>query len=422
MNPESDATAIWLERKFDVPDSGQWASEFVFSIPVMDSADASDFPGLIVFECTSLEGVEDDLERKYRILDDCSRLRDIVKSFPPKRHFLPSLLVISWIEVRQAKFQSDLIEMVNTLVEESSIQSYGVLSITSATKDLDGKLLEMLDSLSLDWEGKLIRSLTIRGVYKLFEPSFTSFMSEWIENCSVNGRFDWGLFGQVLPAGISILNDITRFVFSLITVDEYNIYPEFDNHRIEDSESAYDYVTSWFLNIGSGSSVDNIARDLQSHRDIGQDFPARLFVEHLWERTLSQGEGHTKRPLYTKFLVFTASITSCLETYDIGMEPHRLRLGQALNMTSRRSPKRRSISEETDLTSSQLSKRRRLSLSVEPSPEEGTAISSPYLNGRDTPSPSNTTVSLAPSETPVVTVAMLRALTRDMKKRYSGLG
>lgn len=47
---------------------------------------------------------------------------------------------------------------------------------------------------------------------------------------------DWGLFGQVLPAGISILNDITRFVFSLITVDEYNIYPEFDNHRIEDSE------------------------------------------------------------------------------------------------------------------------------------------------------------------------------------------
>lgn len=63
MNPESDATAIWLERKFDVPDSGQWASEFVFSIPVMDSADASDFPGLIVFECTSLEGVEDDLER-----------------------------------------------------------------------------------------------------------------------------------------------------------------------------------------------------------------------------------------------------------------------------------------------------------------------------------------------------------------------
>jgi hypothetical protein len=65
MNPESDATAIWLERKFDVPDSGQWTSENVFSISVvpMNRANASDFPGLIVFECTPLEGVTDDLER-----------------------------------------------------------------------------------------------------------------------------------------------------------------------------------------------------------------------------------------------------------------------------------------------------------------------------------------------------------------------
>ena len=65
MNPESDATAIWLERKFGVPESGQWASEIVFSIPVipMNPVNASDFPGLVVFECTPLEGVTDDLER-----------------------------------------------------------------------------------------------------------------------------------------------------------------------------------------------------------------------------------------------------------------------------------------------------------------------------------------------------------------------
>jgi hypothetical protein len=65
MNPESDATAIWLERKFDVPESGQWASEAVFSIPVVPTRiiDPSDSPGLIVFECTPLEGVADDLER-----------------------------------------------------------------------------------------------------------------------------------------------------------------------------------------------------------------------------------------------------------------------------------------------------------------------------------------------------------------------
>lgn len=65
MNPESDATAIWLERKFDVPKSGRWASEAVFSIPVVTTrlTDPSDSPGLVVFECTPLEGVADNLER-----------------------------------------------------------------------------------------------------------------------------------------------------------------------------------------------------------------------------------------------------------------------------------------------------------------------------------------------------------------------
>jgi nuclear mRNA export protein SAC3 len=54
--------------------------------------------------------------RKYRILDDCSRLRDIAKSFPPQRHFLPSLLVLSWADVQQAKSPSDFIEMVRFAV------------------------------------------------------------------------------------------------------------------------------------------------------------------------------------------------------------------------------------------------------------------------------------------------------------------
>lgn len=66
MNPDSDATAIWLERKFDVPTSGDWVSEAVFSIPLTATKDPSvnsESPGIIVFECTPSEGVADDLER-----------------------------------------------------------------------------------------------------------------------------------------------------------------------------------------------------------------------------------------------------------------------------------------------------------------------------------------------------------------------
>ena len=136
MNPESDATAIWLERKFEVPASGSWASESVFSIPISSDSgpSTSGYPGLIVFECTPLGDITDDLEkyallgnfkcessmliytffppRKYRILDDCSRFREIVGTLPPKRHFVPSILIIYWGEDDQISNSSDFSDMV----------------------------------------------------------------------------------------------------------------------------------------------------------------------------------------------------------------------------------------------------------------------------------------------------------------------
>ena len=64
-NSEKDGTAIWLEHKFDVPQSGDWESAHVFSIPVVPKArhpPSPGSPGLIVFERTPLEGL-DDLEK-----------------------------------------------------------------------------------------------------------------------------------------------------------------------------------------------------------------------------------------------------------------------------------------------------------------------------------------------------------------------
>ena len=59
LNPENDGTAIWVEKKFDMPNAGAWVSERVFSIPLVSGA-ASRSPGLVVFECTPLYGVDDD--------------------------------------------------------------------------------------------------------------------------------------------------------------------------------------------------------------------------------------------------------------------------------------------------------------------------------------------------------------------------
>jgi len=69
MNPESDATAIWLQKKFDVPNSGYWLSEAVFSIPLMStSSGSSQHPGMLIFECTPLDDVSDGLERYSSVL------------------------------------------------------------------------------------------------------------------------------------------------------------------------------------------------------------------------------------------------------------------------------------------------------------------------------------------------------------------
>ncbi|RDB21797.1 SAC3 family protein 1 [Hypsizygus marmoreus] len=433
MNPESDATAIWLERKFDVPNSGEWASEAVFSIPLMQPKDptAPEYPGIIVFECTPLEGVTDDLERKYRILDDCARLRDIVNIFPSKRHFIPSLLVISWMEPEQAKIASDFVDMVNNLLEHNSIQSYHTLWITSSTKDLDNKLGEALNALTLDLEGKLVRPLTIRGTFKLFERRFTSFISEWIENCSINGHFDWHIFGQIVEVAVALMNMTARSVSGLISEDlqdHRDLLPEFHGGDVVDNNSAYEDIVAWLSTTGLGTSADNIAQNLQSYRDIGQEFPARALIEHLWELTQSQTEIQLQRDSRTKFYIPIAEINASVESQEAAYQPFKTRLGQTLHLSIRRSPKRRSVSVDTEGTSVQ-SKRRRLSSSVESSigfgGEDYTPATSPNGNVRLTPSPTSTSVSLAPSEPPssgVVTIAMLRALTRDVKRKYAGAG
>ena len=58
--------------------------------------------------------------------------------------------------------------------------------MTSATKDLDNILNGALQSLDLDLEGKLVQSMSLKGVFKLFEPTLNSFLNEWIDNCSTN--------------------------------------------------------------------------------------------------------------------------------------------------------------------------------------------------------------------------------------------
>ena len=69
------------------------------------------------------------LSRKYRILDDCARLREVVEMFPEDRHFIPSVLFILWGDDEAEELPGDLQHMVRyTLFTRQSILSSTTLT------------------------------------------------------------------------------------------------------------------------------------------------------------------------------------------------------------------------------------------------------------------------------------------------------
>lgn len=52
------------------------------------------------------------IERKMRTLEDCGRLRDIIEGLPSDRHFVPSVLFISWTNTKENVLDDDLLAMV----------------------------------------------------------------------------------------------------------------------------------------------------------------------------------------------------------------------------------------------------------------------------------------------------------------------
>jgi hypothetical protein len=85
INPESDATAIWLDRKFDIPASGSWVSDSIFAISLSSEVSSgsilSGSPGVIVFECTPLGDVADNLEKYVTVI----HLGCLLKSYSDER-------------------------------------------------------------------------------------------------------------------------------------------------------------------------------------------------------------------------------------------------------------------------------------------------------------------------------------------------
>lgn len=142
------------------------------------------------------------------------------------------------------------------------------------------------------------------------------------------------------------------------------------------------------------------------------DFPLSVFIDLLY--CLVQIRIERLDPSSHPILI--SDLDSALGSLKEGIQPHHLRLLQIYNLSARRSPKRRTYSVASSGQSSPEAKRPRL-LSPVASSTHGEDLT-PKLSGNGLPSPTPSAGSLAPSDAPTVTVSMLRALTKDLRKKY----
>ncbi|KAL1743208.1 SAC3/GANP/Nin1/mts3/eIF-3 p25 family-domain-containing protein, partial [Schizophyllum fasciatum] len=412
LNQIHDGTAIWLEKKFNMPDSGKWETETVFSVPLDGSvaSDASGYPGLIVFECTPLEGLEDELERKYRVLDDCARLRDILKGMPEDRHFLPSLLFVLWTSNAESSLPPDLADMVRGKESHVVIGAFGVLPMASASGDMDKKFSEVASKISLDLEGKYVHRWTFAEVLRTLEPRIAEFFEDRLERCIVYGRFDWMVYGQLVKSVIEMLNDAARISLQLVGVQDFDPLPAFDK-EITSDDSAYELALNWLAEVHPADLADQIGADIIAHRDMEREFPTSAFLDNILKLTWGHAEEQLAYQADAVYHVMVDDHEEALAQFRDATISQVATLEHDLTLRTRRSPaKRRSPSEVTE--TSMMLKRRRMSSGQGSSVLDGTNALTPSTSmsstSPETPSSSSTTV----------TAAMLRELTRNMKQKY----
>ncbi|KAI0074886.1 hypothetical protein K474DRAFT_1664883 [Panus rudis PR-1116 ss-1] len=227
LNGENDSTAIWLEHKFALPDSGRWLSENIFSIAASPGASSStSSPGVIVFERSPLGEVEDPIERKYRILDDCARLRDIIEEYHRLVDplFQPSLVLIRWADDDRSDIAPDYTDMVRQLQQENVLGATYTFTIASRDTDLDNKFDNFLTQLKVLYNEENTHSVTWDDIMHLFVEPFKQHASDWLDSVWVDEILDWGRYGDVIRAVEEAQNLVVDGIAGLLSLDVTDVH------------------------------------------------------------------------------------------------------------------------------------------------------------------------------------------------------
>ncbi|KAL5512415.1 hypothetical protein ACEPAG_3407 [Sanghuangporus baumii] len=419
MNSSNDKTAIWLEQKFDVPQSGSWESESVFAIPISTEPSSIVFPGMIVFECTPLEEVDDEIERKYRVLDDCARLRDVISMLPEDRYYIPSLLFINWDTRPGDDVHPDISDMATKYVDDGLLRNTARVSMTS--DDTDEVFAKSLPRLNVDLEGDNITKLTLSDLFKLLSWDWKETVKVWVEVCSSDEAYsvNWLLLSYVVEHLVESMDILLRMLLS--TWNQKTLRgtllssPSFGADRDDESVlyTSYEWLRSF------GVPVDD---------DVN---PIHFFSE-LLRIALAYAEQFTKDPSVQRVFLSSA-ITQVTSEFKEALDQSVDKLRAVDKVLPRPSPKRKtngiaangvepndSISQASSPSPPRHStgpKRARLSESFDSLPDTQDTEYDQSFVAPTSPTPSIAT-SIATSMSASVSAKTLRELSRDVLKKY----
>ncbi|KAI0327861.1 hypothetical protein GY45DRAFT_1436605 [Cubamyces sp. BRFM 1775] len=388
-NSVNDKTAIWLEHKFDVPASGHWVSENVFCIPAFDTpVEQQGSPGLIVFERSPLEGVDDEIERKYRVIDDCARLRDIIATrLPPdQERYTPCLLVINWTEKEDDANTKDFVEMTHKAVRDGTLKHVSYFSVSATAKELDRKFADIVNATPVDTEDRLSVRLSWKDIRKLLIAPVESAVSDLVDSCWSGDEFNWIRYDRVIAATEEILNAALQTILDL--------FPDTPSH-----------VTI------------EIPEDVPQPGEMGRGYATGPFAEGLAKLLASSAQEVLGSKTSSPIVLSRGTVDAAVRNVESAIELRVTRLRQLAADEALRasfvgpSPKRRASQDDLRLNGSLSSKRIRTS----PLEDGDVEVEADAASVSPPPSTAGATDIV---DKPLVTVAMLRALTRDVLKTY----
>ncbi|KAH7886763.1 SAC3/GANP/Nin1/mts3/eIF-3 p25 family-domain-containing protein [Phlebopus sp. FC_14] len=419
LNQENDGTAIWLEQKFDVPNSGKWRNENVFQIPL--SRDHTNvetcYPGVVLFERTPLTSMSDLLEKKYRVLEDCARLREIVQAFSPNRHYVPSLICISWSR-REPDVSTDFDDMVTSMIGGGMFASSHELFITTAVSDMESKLEELLRVVTFDYGGRLVQWSSLNDLFDIWKLSCDEMTARWLDNCITNGRFQWDLHIHVLEGCERFSMHIIDVVIALLRGDASRIdLPHLQIPGFVDSDATFSAVLTWLESLPPTSTAVSLINDIKAHQSMCREFPTTSFSTQVYAlaRSIAAHVANVDpdvsyRVSRARLEEATHSILDLRASLESDMRAHHM-------AGLRASSKRLASYGESTSSSSMPAKKRRLSTSDGSIPSDDG--SPPLTSHQPSPSLSTATSLQSVDRSSLVTSAMLRTLTRDILAKYT---